>query len=385
MSVKSKLALTTAVLGVLALNTHQFRVNRELEFKISAAQKTAAKPKPWPLVVTVRKTVITEGGGREQISLAILQAPGVPTILRKVGAKFYPLTVDDIRQDPGLMKQLTNRFASISGQLQAKLQGYGLSPEAVESFHSIIAERDAQTYLLFLDYSQPGLDDGDLASFDAERRGLYDDADAQIGALINNADNFADYKASADQDDTGQQALQTFTSNLKRAASAAGEDLALSPEQNDALSSIMQEELANSGLPDPFVAHLMQASGMAVITPSFLQSQQMKETGTDITAFAPEKEAMLNRILDRAAQVLTPAQFAVFQQKPPDMMAMQMRFGTAQNLSMPITPLPFGVTLPPFGVTLPSGQLTIFPANAGGSSGVGGAFSYGIKTLPASP
>ncbi len=378
MSAKTKLALAAVVLGVLALNTHQFQVNRELEVEISAVQKVAAKPKPRPVVATVRKTVITEGSGREQISLAILQAPGVPTMLRKVGAKFYPLTVDDIRQDPGLMKQLTNRFSSIPSTLQAKLQGYGLSPEAVESYHSIIAERDAQTYLLFLDYSQPGLDDGDLASFDAERQALDDDADAQIGALINNADNFADYKDSADQDDTGQQALQTFTSNLKRAASTAGEDLTLSPEQSDALTNIMQEELANSGLPDPFVAHLMQASGMAVITPSFLQSKQMQETGTDITAFAPEKATMLSRIMDRAAQVLTPAQFAVFQQKPPDLMTMQMRSKTTLYLEQPITPLPFGDTAQ-------TGQLTIFPANAGGSSGFGGNFSYSIKTLPAAP
>jgi hypothetical protein len=181
-----------------------------------------------------------------------------------------------------------------------------------------------------------------------------------------------------DEDDTGQQALQSYTGNLKRAANSSGEDLTLSPEQSDALSGVMKDELANAGLPDPFVSHLMQATGMAVMEPNLLQAREMKATGTDITAFASEKQTMLNRIMDRAAQILTPAQFEVFQQQPPDLMTMQMRSRTAQYLTQPITPLL------PYSNAPKSGQLTIFPAGAGGSSGFGGEFSYGIKPLPTS-
>jgi len=387
MNSKSKILLGLALLSVIGLNFHQYQVNLGLEREISAAQKAAAQraaagriaatPKPPIKVVAQTGTVITPGGGTEEISLAILQARGIPTKLRKVGNKFYPLTVDDIRNDPDLMKQLKSRVISMPGQMYTKLKGYGLSSEVVQGISSAIGDRNAKTYLLYLDYLHPGLDADDLAAFDAERRSIYDDADTKIGALFRNADDFADFKASVNQYEASQQPLQAFTLNLKRSASTAGEDLSLTPEQNDTLLRIIQDELAASNLPDPFEASLMQGTGMATVVPDIFQAKQMKDTGTDTTAFADEKKAVLAHVMDRAAQVLSPAQFAVFQQQPPDMMAIQMQSKATQFLNMSVMPYSDG------GPAI-SGQLTIIPAYTSGF-GMGSDLSYSVKALPAAP
>jgi hypothetical protein len=161
--------------------------------------------------------------------------------------------------------------------------------------------------------------------------------------------------------------ILSFKSRLRNAADDGS--LALSPEQNDALLNILDEEsaAAYARLPGPFVVRLMQA------------------TGTNEDTITQIIQEMESRIQTRVAQILSPTQIAVFDRSSLSILLLpKLTNSIAHYLNQSIAP-----ALPePSNNIVKTGQLVIFPAGNGGSAGStpsgGPAFSYAVKTLTAS-
>jgi len=352
---KTNLTAAAILLLALVLNVYQSQLNAKLAVELVAP----VKPKPALIAKPpLPKVVITEETGDAQLSLSIVRPPGIPTILRKVGAKFYPITLDEMERDPALMAQFAGHFSGRGVDLSNVLQKTFPNPADQSFVENILQDRDIRTALLLLQSSHEGLTTRELAAFTRQRQALVEAADAKITALASTDEAralYAQYQSSQDQKDAENE-VNFFANMLSDADKGGGLDLTV--DQRAAMIKMLAEERNQPDLPDNYECLLASLTDSA----SYEDAPIL---------------ALGSRLADRAVNILTPEQLPVFQKRAP----LTARF----MMNPPLFRTKFAATIVPRGPNpaADAPYLVLIPPSLGGS-GSGSKFSYSVKSLSGS-
>ncbi len=351
---KTNLAAAAVLLLAVALNVYQSQLNAKLAVELA----TPVKPKPVLIAKPAPpKVVITEEVGDAQLSLSLVRQPGVPTILRKVGARFYPITLDEMERDPVLLAQFASHIRSSGNEpaLLTLLQKMFSNQADRSSFEKILKDREMRTELLILQSAHAQLTAGEMAEFTKRRLALFEAADAKIMALASTDEAralYAQYQTAQDQQYSEHEI--NFFAGLLAKADPSG-TLDLTAEQRAAMVKMLADERNQPDLSGNYEYLLAEVTG-------------------SFSLFDAQKQTLESRLAERAASILTPEQLLVFQQRV-HLSTQFMVTPTLFRLDHDLSILPRGM-----GPAATTAELVLIsPMQNGASSGPN--FSYSSKLL----
>lgn len=260
-------------------------------------------------------------------SVTIHRPANTGTLLAKIGEEVRLISVDDLKNSPELMQQLTGAAQkSVQREFDNYLKSSGLSPDQRAQFQATMADRNSQIWLAAMQVATSGeLTMEKLAALNQEVSGIEQAAQSNLRPLYANDEDFSAFQDYQTKDSV-QSALSTLGQLVKDP---------LSPEQSAAAGRILAEEYAKAQMPEPMVASILWGSNsdLAPVNGSF---QQLNAN-----------------IQDRLAAVLTPAQVEALKTNP------------------------IGVSRLKNGLIRPAGNFDSSMAfSSGGSSGTGPVFKF---------
>ncbi len=357
------------VLAALTVEVWQLRQTALLEEELAAVEQTKpptahAAPKPPPVVVDApapeftgeaaepgKPLTLADGSvvtvkDSTPRSVTVHRPANTGTLLAEIDGEVRQISVDDLKNNPDLMNQLTGAAkTSAQREFANYLKQSGLTAEQQAQFQATMADRTSQIWLAALQVATKGdLTADQLAALNQQVSEIEQTAQASLRPLYASDDDFA-----ALQTYQAQGAAQGVLSTLGQMVHDP-----LTPEQSDAISGIVAEEYAKANLPEPMVVGILWG------------------LNSDLPPLTGEFQQMETSIEDRLAAVLTPSQADQLKSSPGS--AGRLKNGVMRTTSSFESAIDRGSMTG--GGSADTPKFKFFPGERSGMGSGGGGFGY---------